>query len=213
MFEKATLRLLEGHFICEASVPSLFRWLKTPENHEDVDGYLHRIGRQLAETPNGHAYYATWARVGEEERAEAKRVMTTIKQTIRPVIQFLTLCMDATGTDMGPSPGDRVDYSALLKAVTENPHLLEKLREFAAFGKEYTVGDASPKGMLDKVIQQMEKAGYLVLLNREQEAYRFTGKLDYYYQLLDFLIENEADIKIDDPGEQEESLPETGRLL
>lgn len=214
MFDQAAMRLLEGAFICESSAPSLFRWLDAEGNRIEVDSYLRKIGRQLTETPNGHAYYATWVRIGSEERAEVKRVMMTIKQTVRPVVQFLTLCMDVGQSDNAPSPGDRVDYSHLLISVTENPHLLEKLREFGSFGKEYAVADASPKGMLDRVILQMEKAGYLILLNREQEAYRFTGKLDYYYQLLDFLMENEADIKTDDQADQEiEGGAETRRLL
>ena len=51
----------------------------------------------------------------------------------------------------------------LLKAVTENSHLFEVLREFGMMSKEFTVTDPSAKGMLDKVVQQMERWGYLVL--------------------------------------------------
>jgi len=99
------------------------------------------------------------------------------------------------------------DWSAL----GENAHLLEVLREFGMMGKEYAVSDASAKGMLNKVIQQMEKRGYLILINPEQESYRFTGKLDYYYQIIDFLVENEG---ISDPSSQEqEAMPEQGRLV
>lgn len=213
MFEQAALRLLEGAFICETSAPSLFRWLNAEDNRLEVDGYLRKIGRQLAETPNGHAFYASWQKIGTEERAEVKRVMVIAKQTIRPVVQFLTLCMDANRTDSAPVPGDRVDYGHLLVAVTENPHLQEKLREFVSFGKEFGVSDASPKGMLEKVIQQMEKAGYLVLFNKEQEAWRFTGKLDYYYQLVDFLMENESDIKPDEQADPEDEGQQTRRLF
>jgi hypothetical protein len=85
------------------------------------------------------------------------------------------------------------------------------LREFGMMGKEFTVTDASAKGMLDKVFLQMERWGYLVLINREQESYRFTGKLDYYFQIIDFLIENEG---ITDPSSQDqEEQPEQRRLI
>jgi hypothetical protein len=63
--------------------------------------------------------------------------------------------------------------------------------------------------MLTKVFQQLERAGYIVLFNREQESWRFTGKLDYYYQVLAFLMENETDIHT----EQKDDDPESGRLF
>ena len=117
--------------------------------------------------------------------------------------------MDSQKTDVAPSPGDRIDYPAILKSVTENPHLQEKLREFASLGKEFAANEASSNAMLGKVFQQLEKAGYIVFAYPEQEAWRFTGKLDYYLQVITFLMENEGiqqqDVKDDDP--------ETGRLF
>jgi hypothetical protein len=194
MFDQIATRLLEGQFICEATAPGQFRELADPRIRDEVDAFLSRLKRRLTLTPNGQAYYATWVRVGSDQRTDAKRAMTTIKQTLRPVIQFIELCMDSQGSDAAPAPGDRLDYATLLKRVAENPHLLERLREFGNLGKEFTASDASPSAMLTKVFQQLERAGYIVLFNREQESWRFTGKLDYYYQVLAFLMENETDI-------------------
>lgn len=204
MFEQVTLRLLEGGFICESTSPEAFRWLKSEESQRDVSAYLNRIGRQLTTTPNGLAYYVTWKRVGPGQRSEVKRTFANIKQVIRPLIHFINLCMEVEKKDSSPVPGDRLDYAVLLKAVTENPHLFEELREFATMGKEFTVTDASAKGMLDKVIQQMERWGYLIMVNREQESYRFTGKLDYYYQVIDFLMDPAQNEGIQDPGAEEQ---------
>ena len=213
MFEQAALRLLEGVFICESSAPSMFRWLRAPENRNEINEFLSKVGRTLTETPNGHAFYATWQKVRQDDRPEAKRVMTNIKQTIRPIVQFLTLCMDAEKSNVAPSPGDRLDYPQLLVSIMDKPHLQERLREFASFGKEFGVSEATPKAMLEKLIQQMEKQGYLVLFNKDQEAWRFCGKLDYYYQLVDFLMENESGIATDNQGDLEEAEGSTGRLL
>ncbi len=209
MFDQVLTKLLEGEFICEATAPSFFRALADEAFRSDVDAFLERVKRRLTMTPNRQAYYASWIRVGKEQRAEAKRVMVSVKQMIRPVIQFLELCMDSQETDVVPSPGDRIDYPAILKSVTENPHLQEKLREFATLGKEFSANEASTNAMLGKVFQQLEKAGYIVFAYPEQEAWRYTGKLDYYYQVITFLMENEGiqqqDTKDDDP--------ESGRLF
>ena len=209
MFDQVLTKLLEGEFICEATAPSLFRALADEAFRADVDAFLERIKRRLTITPNRQAYYASWIRVGKEQRAEAKRVMVSVKHMIRPVIQFIELCMDSQKTDVVPSPGDRIDYPSILKSVTENPHLQEKLREFATLGKEFSANEASTNAMLGKVFQQLEKAGYIVFAYPEQEAWRYTGKLDYYYQVITFLMENE-DIQQQDTKDDD---PESGRLF
>ena len=118
MFEQVTTRLLEGNFICAASVPEAFRWLDTDQAQQEVSVFLERIGRQLTKTPNAQAYYATWKKIGSAERSEVKKVFSTIKQTIRPLIQFLTLCMEVEKKDSRPISGDRIEYAMMLSAVT-----------------------------------------------------------------------------------------------
>lgn len=210
MFEQVTTRLLEGNFVCATTAPEGFRWLDTEPAQQDVSAFLERIGRRLTKTPNGQAYYATWKQIGTAERPEVKKVFSTIKQTIRPLIQFLTLCMEVEKKDSRPISGDRIEYTMMLSAVASNPHLLEVLREFGSISKEFVVSDASPKGMLDKVLKQMESWGYLLLISREQMSYRFTGKLDYYYDIVDFLMENEG---IADQSAENDSDPEQRKLI
>lgn len=67
--------------------------------------------------------------------------------------------------------------------------------------------------MLERLIQQMEKQGYLVVFNKDQEARRFTGKLDYYYQLADFLMENESGFTVDGESDVEEAETEIGETV
>lgn len=210
MFEQVTTRLLEGNFVCAASAPEAFRWLDTDQAQQEVSAFLERIGRQLTKTPNAQAYYATWKKIGPAERSEVKKVFSAIKQTIRPLVQFLTLCMEVEKKDSRPISGDRIEYAMMLSAVAANPHLLEVLREFGSISKEFVVSDPSPKGMLDKVLKLMENWGYLIQISREQMSYRFTGKLDYYYQVIDFLMENEG---IADQSGDEDNDPEQRKLI
>lgn len=209
MLDQVATRLLEGAFICESTAPEAYRWLNSESGQTDVSALLDLLGRRLTSTPNEQAFYAAWKRIGQNERTEVKRTFTGIKQTIRPVIHFIMLCMDAEKKDSSPTVGDRLEYPTLLKTVAGSLHLTELLHEFGTMGKDFTVSDATVKGMLDKVIQQMERWGYLILINKEQSSYRFTGKLDYYYQVVDFLMENE---EIEESVDQEDN-PEQGRLL
>ena len=94
MLDQIIPRLLEGQFICETTAPALFRSLADETLRAEVDAYLGKIKRRLTTTPDGQAYYASWERVGKEQRADVKRVMVSIKQTIRPLVQFIELCME-----------------------------------------------------------------------------------------------------------------------
>lgn len=208
MFSQVVLQLLQGDFICETTAPQYFRWLKDPENSVGVSQYLEKIGRRLAETPSNLAYYAAWSQIGQDERKQVKSVFITIKHQIRPVIHFLDLCMKAIKSDSAPVSGDTLEYPVMLNIVTENANLREHLRDFSGFSREFMANDSSPKAMLDKVFQQLERWGYIKLINKDRESYRFTGKLDYYYEVLEFLIENEVleqsqDLDQDVSAEQE----------
>lgn len=209
MFKQAIIDLLQGIFICEQTNPAAYRWLKDPVNEAEVQDYLSRINRRLVKTNNGFVYYSAWQSIGQGERADVKRIFTEIKHTIAPLVIFLQMCMNHSKQDVSPAAGDRFNYAALLTTITENANVLEELRRLATLGKEFFSQDASPKGMLDRVVKQMMAWGYLTEYNKNQASYSFTGKLDYFYEVLTFLAEDEKSIQsIDD----EQGTPSQGRL-
>lgn len=209
MFETLIVKLLEGQFICNAAYPDLFEYLKSEGVRREVDGYLSRIGRRLASTPNIQAYYAAHASVGPQERSEIRSLFREIKHDLKPVLGFLNLAMQATNADKTLYSGDVIDFPTVLLRISENPHLGEALRGFASLGKEYASSDSSHRAQLDKVLQQMTKGGYLIP-DRERDRYQVTGKIDYFYEVMDFLAENEEGIQDDTDKEPE---GETGRLI
>jgi hypothetical protein len=209
MFKQSVIDLLQGSFICEQTNPAMFRWLKEQENQTDVEDYLSRINRRLVMTNNGFAYYCAWGSIGQDERADVKKIFIDIKHSIAPVVIFLKMCMNHSKQDISPAAGDRLNYASLLTTITENPNVLEELRGLATLGKEFVSQDSSPKGMLDRVIKQMMAWGYLTEHNKNQASYSFTGKLDYFYEVLTFLAEDEKSIQ---SAEDEQGTPVQGRL-
>ena len=106
---------------------------------------------------------------------------------------------------MIPQAGDCLDYPALLKTITtENGYLLEQLQQFSSISREFVTADTSASAMLTKVLQHMVNWDCLVYDNAAQQRYRFTGVLDYYIQVIDFLMENEELLEITMKQEQEE---------
>lgn len=204
MFEPTLHLLLSGGFVCETSAPESYHYLQSEPAQDEVDAYLRRIGRRLARTAGGYAFYVAYLRVAQAERAEVRKLFSEIKYELRPVVNFLQLVMQALRSEEAPTPGERIDYPAMLKAVTGNAQLADDLRNFASLGKDFTAGDATVRGMLDKVFQQMVKAGYLLVLDRDREVYAFTGKLDYLMEAIDFLMDREQIVEETGPAEAEQ---------
>ena len=171
----------------------------------DVDAYLRRIGRRLACTAGGYAYYMAFERIGTDERTEVKRLFAEIKHELRPMVNFLKFVMQALRNEEAPSPGERIDYPTILGAVTAHPQLVDELRNFAALGRDFTAADSTPRAMLDKVFGQVVKSGYLVQLDRDREVYAFTGKLDFLLEVIEFLMANEKIVE-DAPDDQPDQL-------
>lgn len=209
MFEKTVLALLEGAFICYETNANGFEWLRESHNQESVDDYLSKIGRRLVKTNHENAFYAAWVNISSDERSDIKNLFIHIKHTVSPVVSFLEMCMKYSRQDTAPVPGERVNYSTIVSAVTDSASALEMLRAFSNMGKEFGSLDASPKGMLDRVIQQMIKWGYLIENSKKQNTYIFTGKLDYFYEVLNFL---NSEITSSTPDEEVETASQ-GRLV
>lgn len=210
MFENTVLGLLKGEFVCDQTNSTAFEWLKESDNQKSVDAYLQKIGRRLTKTKNESAFYAAWVTVGTDERTEVRSLFVHIKHTIAPVVSFLEMCMKHSRQDTAPVAGERVNYSSLLDSVSDNVSAQEVLRSFTNMGKEFSSQDASPRGMLDRVIQQMIKWGYLIENSKKQNTYVFTGKLDYFYEVLNFL---NSEITSSTPEDEDANNAKQERLL
>jgi len=209
MFEATVIKLLEGAFICRTAYPDLFSFLDDESTRRQVDGYLTQIGRRLAATAHGEAYYAAHRVVGPSERTEIRSLFKEVKHELRPVLGFLNLIMQAQRADRTLGTGDVIDFPKTLLHISENPHLGEMLRGFAALGKEFASSDANLRTLLDRLLQQMVKTGYLIP-DRQGDRFEVTGKIDYFYEVVDFLAENEQAIR---EAQDQESEGETGRLF
>jgi len=204
MFEQTVQHLISGQFVCETTAGDAFRFLRVEANRADVDAWLRRMGRRLAVTGTGYAYYMAFERIGQAERVEVKRLFTEVKHNLRPVVSFMKLAMQALRREQAPTPGERIGFSAIYDAVNSNAQLSDEIKAFPSFGKEYAAGDASVRSILERVFQQMSKGGYLCLLDRDHEVYAFTGKIDYLDEVIEFLMANEQinEVEVPDPEQQ-----------
>lgn len=205
MLQPTLKRLLQGEFLCEVSAEESFRYLKSAEHRREVEVFLNRLGYSLAATQNQLAWYAAYREIDGEARSEVRRVFQQFRVELQPVVEWLDMMMQCQGRDAALSPGDTLSFSGLLKTIEDNQALADRLRGFARY-KDFLSTDDTSKGRLEKLLKTLAHWGYLKLASRDTGVYQVTGKLDYFYQALQFIQEHEElplDQKEDDTSQGE----------
>jgi hypothetical protein len=205
MFEQAVTLLLSGEFVCAVSYPDAYRFLQTEEHRKEVEAFLVRMGRRLARTKHGAAWYTSFARLDPEERKGIREEFLDIKHNLRLVVGFFVHVMQAMRKEEFLSPGSVIETNRLIAAIDENPSLRNELQTLANLGKSSS--DGTLRSALERLLKKMREDGYLVLANPEREVYEVTGKVEYLQEVVDFLMVHES------VQEEVEETPQTGSLL
>jgi hypothetical protein len=190
MFESVVKQLLQGVFVCEVSHEEAFNYLKNPDKVQAVEDFLKQIGYRLATTQNGLAFYAAYQQIDSDNQADIKRIFQQFRLELHPVLEWLDMMMSCLHQDSALAPGDTLSFSNLLQVIEQNQALADRLLSFAKF-KDFAGNDDSIKARLEKLLATLHKWGYLKLANRDMLIYQVTGKLDYFYQALQFIQEHE----------------------
>ncbi|MCX7098107.1 MAG: hypothetical protein NTV43_09435 [Methylococcales bacterium] len=190
MFDQLLKRLLQGEFICQISDEVGFRYLQDPEQASQVDAFLSRLDYRLSSTQNQLAFYVGYRTLDNNARSDIRKVFSQFRIELQPVVEWLDMMMSCLNDDASLSPGDTLSFAALLQAIEQNQALADRLQRFATF-KDFASNEDSIKGRLEKLLSTLNKWGYLSLANKDTLIYQVTGKLDYFYQALQFIQENE----------------------
>lgn len=204
MFSEVAKALMSGAFICGITMKEAYDYLENDEQFAEMDAYLSRIGMQVAQTRERSAFYATSIPATREEKADVKRKFMTIKNELRPVVQFLTMTASALGNDLVLAPGFMIPKAKFVDVVNDNPGLRSDLKTLVA-SMRGTGADGTTSALIDKVLRKMVEFGYLHLANREKEIYQITGKIDHFHEIVEFLVEHEQIPEIDG-GEGQQDL-------
>lgn len=204
MFEQSMSLLLHGEFVCPVRYPDAYRFLAEEAHQRDADAFLARIGRRLAKTALGGAWYMAYDQVGQEERRAIRDEFTPMKQDIRFLVDFFVKAMSASGRQDFYSRGDTISANALMAAIEDNPGLRAEFQSLASLGRGGN-GDGKFRTVLARQLRYLKDEGYLIEANPEREIYQVTGKIEYLIEVVQFLMNNDS---IADDVEE----PDTGNM-
>lgn len=176
--------LLEGKFISMETDADEFRYLSAEGTIEDLSGVLREFGRSVRKTRTGSAFYLVWDHLGTDEQRSVRSEFREFRNTLRPVVDFLLLVMNAAQSDVPLRSGDTISVSDLAVRIEDNPPLRKKLEEVATLlgVRRETVSERTAG-----VLCELAKAGLTVLRNRDEQIWLVTGKIDYFYEVLDYI--------------------------
>lgn len=191
MFETTVTLLLSGEFICGIRYPEAWRFLADEAQRCDVEQFLARLGRRLASTRQGGAWFAAYQEIGSEERKAIREGFADIKHNLRFLVGFFVHVMQALRQEQCLAPGSIIESSRLMATIDENPNLRVELQTLAGLGKGQ-MGDGTLRGTLERLLKRLRDEGYLVLSNPEREIYEVTGKIEYLQDVVDFLVAHQS---------------------
>jgi hypothetical protein len=206
MFEHTLTLLLSGEFVCAVRYPDAWRFLEDEAQRREAEAYLQRLGRRLARTRQGGAWFAAYREVGAEERRQIRDGFAEIKHNLRFLVGYFVHVMQALRQDQFLAPGSLIETNRLMAAIDENPSLRGELQALASLGKGPT-GDGSLRQTLERLLKRLTDDGYLVLANPEREIYEVTGKVEYLQEVVDFLMTHQS---IPDEVPEGEAASDTG---
>ncbi len=180
--------LLSGSFICPATDRDAYKTLKDDRTRREINQVLTLMSRELQCTSRTSAYYVTYKTIDDHNRRQVTMLMSNIHGIIRPVVKFIATVSEAANVETVMVGGDELNVPVLSAQIQFSPRLMEKLDSIYRLPKvsrKKVRETASEK--LDVVVEFLVKEGIAHLVNKERQLYVMTGKLDFVYEVLDFI--------------------------
>lgn len=184
--------LLSGSFICPATDREAYKTLKEDRTRREINQALILMGRELQRTSRTSAYYVTYKSIDDHKRRQVTALMSNVHSIIRPVVKFVATVSEAAQVEAVMVGGDELSVPVLSAQIQSSPSLMEKLDSIYRLPKvsrKKVRDNATDK--LNVVVEFLVKEGVAHLVNKERQLYVMTGKLDFIYEVLDFIDTHE----------------------
>lgn len=194
-FEDVVTKLLEQVVVCEVCEPEGYRYLRDTHYFEQVDAYLHKIGRHLAKTQDGLGFYCAFNSLdNSKKRAVAMKSFESWVVDLEGIVEWLRLVRSIDKDSRPLVAGAGLSEAELLVAIEESSTLQLQLERIAHKFKRGGKSSGS-KGKLTAVLQHLVETGFLKSMGSTGTQFIATAKWSLLYDQLEFirLYDNIAD--------------------
>ena len=191
--------LLAGEYICSVRYRDEFSILEDAEEQESVNTWLESLNMRLARLGEDGAFFMAPAYIGVKEITQVKNELLKFRDEYGPAVQLLDFVRQTDAGSVLLSPGEYIALYQLEAAVSQSTMMETQLKSLMS-----VISNASQRNTnhenLRRLLDQLVKDGYAILVNKDSGTYQVTGKIEQLYAVLQFLDENKVipDSEVDD---------------
>jgi hypothetical protein len=191
VFETAFQLLLAKEVICEHRYPEEHLLLQADENINRMNIILGMLNRQVKTTQDKSSYLLAYVDPTKGKTKDAvKAEFSLVVNQIEPLVKWLRLVMDVSGSERPIVPGDLVSESEMQSRIEQVPTLESKLDDLVRTGL-FVTRQSESKGRLASVMGKLVDEGYLTRIGTAGSRYRATGKFSWLYDVMEFVKTHE----------------------
>lgn len=198
--ESALRHLGEGAFICPVHYPQEFAVLQEPQGRQRAEEWLRAVGYRLARLNDEGAYFMAHASVTPEMRARFREDLRAVRARLEPVVSFLELVRQSQGRDPHIHAGDMIWESEVSEQVRGSALMSQRIMDMRDISGARLTDAVNDR--VRRMLDHLAADGYLVETNPANKGYTITGKVDYLYQLIEFISANSPHLSDDEVVDQ-----------
>ncbi|WP_457281009.1 hypothetical protein [Polaromonas sp. P5_D5] len=184
----ALKKLAQGEFICTQRFPDEYDALSNELDQKAAEEWLAAIGYRLARLSDEGAFFMAHSTVTAEMRTQLREEMRIIRKEMHPYIGILEAIRQSQGRDPRVHAGDMLYVSEIAEEARKSTMLENRIQEMR-YISHAKLDDKTPQ-RIQRMLQELENAGYLDQTQEASGGYRITGKIDYLYQMIAFITAN-----------------------
>jgi polyhydroxyalkanoate synthesis regulator phasin len=181
-------KLAQGEFICPQRFPDEYDALSNEQGQKAAEEWLAAIGYRLARLSDEGAFFMAHSTVTAEMRAQLREEMRVIRKELHPYIAILEAIRQSQGRDPRVHAGDMLYVSEIAEEARKSTMLENRIQEMRDISHA-KLDDKTPQ-RIQRMLQELENAGYLDQTQEASGGYRITGKIDYLYQMIALITAN-----------------------
>lgn len=191
--------LLAGEYICPIRYLNEYELLEDPQEQEETPSWLLAVNMRLARLGDEGAFFMAPDVIGASDVTRIRTELKEFRDNYGPAVLLLDFIRQS---DVGGKllvPGEYVVLHELERAVSQSSVLETQLKGLVNVITSAAMRNSNHEN-LRRLLDHLQRDGYVILANKENSAYQVTGKIDQLYAVLQFLDESKVvpDQEIDD---------------
>ncbi|MGN1394826.1 MAG: hypothetical protein ACI4V7_12480 [Succinivibrionaceae bacterium] len=191
MIKETIELLLQGEFICPITYHKSYEDLKDEESFKLINNILEPLGRYVANVPGSDVYYAAWKNIDDNNvRKQISKEFTTVRDLLRPTVEFILTIMDLNMQDYRPGPGFKISESETTSKIENNDFFKDRVSTILQIINKRKTTDPLPL-QVKALFDYMKKNNILIEEEDGCRQFQLTGKISYIYAVIDYIDAHE----------------------